>query len=74
MVNSANGKNSVAAAEESKELVPPIFASDLAPNVWAGFDSTCDFIMRSHAALTTQIAQLATRIDAMGDATACAPV
>jgi hypothetical protein len=34
----------------------------------------CDFILRSHAALTAQIAQLVTRIDAMGDATACAPV
>lgn len=37
---------------------------------WAGFDSTCDFIRRSHAALTEQIAQLATRIDALGDAPA----
>jgi hypothetical protein len=74
MVNSANGENSVAAAEEPKKLVPPSFASDLAPNVRAGFDSTCNFILRSHAALTTQIAQLATRIDAMGDATDRAPV
>jgi hypothetical protein len=74
MVNSIEGENSVAAGEKKEELVPPIFAADLAPNVQAGFDSTCDFILRSHAALTTQIALLATRIDAMGDATAPAPV
>jgi hypothetical protein len=49
MVNSANGENSVAAAEDTMELVPPTFALDLAPNVRAGFDSTCDFILRSHA-------------------------
>jgi hypothetical protein len=74
MVNSANSEILVAAGEKKEELVPPVFAADLAPNVRAGFDSTCDFIMRSHAALTAQIAQLATRIDAMGDATARAPV
>jgi hypothetical protein len=56
MVNSTNGENSVAAGEDPQELVPPTFASDLAPNVRAGFDSTCDFIMQSHAALTAQIA------------------
>jgi hypothetical protein len=56
MVNSVEGENSVAAREKKKELVPPVFATDLAPNVRAGFDSTCDFIMRSHAALTAQIA------------------
>jgi hypothetical protein len=74
MVNSIEGENSVAAGEKKEELVPPVFATDLAPNVRAGFDSMCDFIMRSHAALTAQIAQLATRIDAMGDATTRAPV
>jgi hypothetical protein len=74
MVNSVDGENSVAAREKKEELVPPVFAADLAPNVRAGFDSTCDFILRSHAALTAQFAQLATRIDAMGDATARAPV
>jgi hypothetical protein len=74
MVQSVEGNNSVADGEKKEELVPPVFAADLAPNVWAGFDSTCDFILRSHAALTAQIAQLATRIDAMGDATARAPV
>jgi hypothetical protein len=74
MLNLANGENSVAAGEELKELVPPTFAKDLAPTVRAGFDSTGDFILRSHAALTAQIAQLATRIDAMGDATAHAPM
>jgi hypothetical protein len=74
MVKSVEGDNSVADGEMIEELVPPIFATDLAPNVRAGFDSTCDFILRSHAALATQIAQLATRIDAMGDATARAPV
>jgi hypothetical protein len=74
MVNSIEGENSVAVGEKKEELVPPVFAADLAPNIRAGFDSTCDFILRSHAALTAQIAQLATRIDAMGDATARAPV
>jgi hypothetical protein len=56
------------------ELVPPVFAEDLAPNVRAGFDSMCDFILQSHVTLTAQIAQLATWIDAMGDTTARAPV
>jgi hypothetical protein len=74
MVNSIEGENSIAAGEKKEELVPPIFAADLAPNIRAGFDSTCDFILRSHATLTAQIAQLATRIDAMGDATARAPM
>jgi hypothetical protein len=74
MVKSVEGDNSVADGEKIEELVPPIFAADLAPNVRAGFDSTCDFILQSHAALIAQIAQLATRIDAMGDATARAPV
>jgi hypothetical protein len=74
MMNSVDGENSVAAGEKKVELVPPVFAADLAPNVWAGFDSTCDFILRSHAALTAQIASLATQIDAMGDAIARAPV
>jgi hypothetical protein len=74
MVNSNSGENFVAAGADPKELVPPTFALDLDPNVRVGFDSTCDFIPCSHAALTTQIAQLATRIDAMGDATARAPV
>jgi hypothetical protein len=67
------GDNSVA-DEKIEELVPPIFVADLAPNVWAGFDSTCEFILWSHAALTAQITQLATRIDAMGNAIARAPV
>jgi hypothetical protein len=49
MVKSVEGDNSVAAGEKKEELVPPVFATDLAPNVRAGFDSTCDFIMRSHA-------------------------
>jgi hypothetical protein len=74
MVKSVEGDNSVADGEKIEELVPPSCATDLAPNVQAGFDSTCDFILRSHAALATQIAQLATWIDAMGDATARAPV
>jgi hypothetical protein len=51
MVNSVEGDNSVAAGEKEEELVPPVFPADLAPNVRAGFDSTCGFIMRSHAAL-----------------------
>jgi hypothetical protein len=51
MVNSVDGENSIAAGEKKEELVPPVFAADLAPNVRAGFDSMCDFILRSHAAL-----------------------
>jgi hypothetical protein len=74
MVNSVDGENPVAAGEKTEELVPPVFAANLAPNVRASFDSTCDFILRSHAALTSQIAQLATWIDAMGDATGRAPM
>jgi hypothetical protein len=35
MVNSIEGENSVAAGEKKKELVPPVFATDLAPNVRA---------------------------------------
>ena len=74
MANSVDGSNSVAAGEKKADLVLPVFAEDLAPNVRAGFDSTCDLILRSHATLTTQIAQLATRIDALGDAPTRAPV
>jgi hypothetical protein len=70
---SKEGENSVAAGGELKDLVPPTFAEDLAPNVKAGFESTCEFILRSHAALTAQIAQLSTRIDALGDAPAVVP-
>jgi hypothetical protein len=33
MVNSVDGENSVAAGEKKEELVPPVFAADLAPNV-----------------------------------------
>jgi hypothetical protein len=53
MVNSIDGENSVAAGEKKEELVPPVFDVDLVPNIRAGFDSTCDFILRSHAALAT---------------------
>jgi hypothetical protein len=74
MVNSVEGDNSVPAGDIPMELVPPVFTEDLAPNIRAGFDSTCDFILWSHAALTAQIAQLATRIDAMGDPIARAPM
>jgi hypothetical protein len=56
MVRLANGDNSVAEGEKTDELVPPIFAADLASNIRAGFDSTCDFILRSHTAFTAQIA------------------
>jgi hypothetical protein len=56
MVNSVEGDNSVPAGDIPMELVPPVFAEDLAPNIRASFDSTCDFIFRSHAALTAQIA------------------
>jgi hypothetical protein len=56
MVKSVEGDNSVAVGEKKEELVLPIFAADLAPNIQAGFDSTCDFILWSHAALATQIA------------------
>jgi hypothetical protein len=68
-----SGRKFSSAGEKKEELVLPVFAADLAPNVRAGFDSTCDFILRSYAALTAQIAQLAT-IDVMGDATSYAPV
>jgi hypothetical protein len=44
MVNSVDGENSVATGEKKEELVPPVFAADLAPNVRAGFDSTCVYI------------------------------
>jgi hypothetical protein len=74
MVNSVHGDNSVAVGEKNTELEPPVFAEDLAPNIRAGFDSTCDYIRRSHATLTEQIARLAVRIDALGDAPARAPV
>jgi hypothetical protein len=74
MVNSKSGENSMAAEEKKEDLAPPIFAEDLDPNVRTGFNSTCDFILRSFAALTEQIALLATRIDTMGDATAHAPM
>jgi hypothetical protein len=68
------GENLVATGEEPKELMSSTFAANLAPNVRVGFDSTCDFILWSHAALTAQIVQLAIQIDVMGDATARAPV
>jgi hypothetical protein len=41
MVNSVEGENSVATGEKKEELVPPVFAADLAPNIHAGFDNTC---------------------------------
>jgi hypothetical protein len=74
MVNSTEGDTSVTQGEKKAELVLPVFAEDLASNVRAGFDSTCELILQSHAALTAQITQLATRIDALGDAPAHAPV
>jgi hypothetical protein len=43
MVKSVDGANSVPDGEKTEELVPPVFAADLAPNVRAGFDSTCGF-------------------------------
>ena len=70
------GDNSVADGGEPKEpfeLELPNFAEDLATNVKAGFDSTCQLIVQSHAALAAQIAKLSTRIDALGDAPAVAP-
>jgi hypothetical protein len=48
MVNAIEGDNSVAARQEPKELMPLTFAEDLAPNVWAGFNSRCDYIHKSH--------------------------
>jgi hypothetical protein len=33
MVKSVEGDNSVADGEKIEELVPPIFAADLAPNI-----------------------------------------
>ena len=71
------GENSIVAEGEPKELaefVPPTFAEDLAPNVKVGFESMCEFIKQSHAPLTAKIAKLSTRIDALGDVLAAAPV
>ena len=71
------GENSVAAGgapKELEELAPPTFAEDWEPNVKAGFENTCDFILWSHVALSEQIAKLSTRIDALGDAPAAAPM
>jgi len=53
---SVDGQNSVAAGAQTEDLVLPVFAEDLAPNVRAGFDSTCDLILQSHAVPTAQIA------------------
>jgi hypothetical protein len=55
MVNSNNGENSVAAGEKKEELVPPIFAADLAPNVHAGFDNTCVYIKECIDALEERL-------------------
>ena len=74
MVNSIDGENSEVHGDQQEELVAPEFAEDLAPNVRAGFDNTCDYIRRSHAALSAQITRLAVRIDALGDAPARAVV
>ena len=74
MVNSIDGENSEVHGDQQEELVAPVFAEDLAPNVRAGFDNTCDYIRRSHAALSAQITRLAVRIDALGDAPARAAV
>ena len=74
MVNSVQGDNSEAAGEKKEELVLPVFDPELAPNVLAGFDSTCALILQSHKALSAQIAQLATRVDALCDVPARAPV
>ena len=74
MVNSVQGDNSEAAGEKKEELVLPVFDPELAPNVRAGFDSTCALILQSHKALSAQIAQLATRVDALCDVPARAPV
>jgi hypothetical protein len=51
MVNSKSGENSMAAEEKKAELVPPVFAADLAPNVHAGFDNTYVYIKDSTDAL-----------------------
>ena len=66
MANSVDGSNSIATGEKKADLVRPVFAEDLAPNVRAGFDSTCDYIKQSHDSLAV-IAGLSTRIDALGD-------
>ena len=67
MANSVDGSNSVAAGEKKADLVRPVFAEDLAPNVRSGFDSMCDYIKQSHDSLAVLIAVLSTRIDALGD-------
>jgi hypothetical protein len=71
MVNSANGENSVPAGEKKEELVPPVFAADLAPNVRASFDNTCVYIKECTDALEerlhSKLEAITSRLDALTD-------
>jgi hypothetical protein len=71
MVNSVDGENSVAAGEKKKELVPPVFAADLSPNVHAGFDNTCVYINNCIDALEERLngklEAITSRLDALTD-------
>jgi hypothetical protein len=71
MVNSVEGENSIAAGEKKNELVPPIFAADLAPIVRAGFDNTCVYIKDCTDALeerlNSKLEAITSRLDALTD-------
>jgi hypothetical protein len=71
MVNSKWGKNSMAAEEKTAELVPPIFAADLAPNVRASFDNICVYIKDCTDALEerlhSKLEAITSRLDALMD-------
>jgi hypothetical protein len=71
MVNSKLGKNSMAAEEKKAELVPPIFAADLAPNVRAGFDNTCvynkDCTNALEERLHSKLEAITSRLDVLTD-------
>jgi hypothetical protein len=70
-VNSANGENLVAAGEKKDQLVPPIFAADLASNVGASFDNTCVYIKDCTDAfeerLHSKLEAITSRLDALTD-------
>jgi hypothetical protein len=71
MVNSIDGENSVATGEKKEELVPPVFAADLAPNVRASFDNTCVYIKDYTDALgerlNRKLEAITSRLDALTD-------
>jgi hypothetical protein len=71
MVNSVDGENSIAAREKKEELVLPVFAADLSPNVCAGFDNTCVYIKDCTDALeeklNSKLEAITSRLDALTD-------